>query len=49
MNLDSFGSYRDEEIEDENDAYERVSARKPVQRRKPRSVANQRDLAARAA
>jgi len=49
MNLDSFGAYRDEEIEDEADGFVRVSVRKSVQRRKPRSVANQRDLAAKAA
>jgi RNA polymerase sigma factor (sigma-70 family) len=49
MNMDSFGSYRDEELYDHSEISERASSRKPVQRRKPRSVANQRDLAARAA
>ncbi len=49
MNLADFGLYRDEEAIEEGDVLESADSRRSVQRRKPRSVANQRDLAARAA
>lgn len=49
MNLADFGLYRDEEAIEEGDVVENSDSRRSVQRRKPRSVANQRDLAARAA